>query len=196
MDSIELDLPDLLLLRPKRHIDARGWLSETWSQRDLAALQTDFVQDNHTLSRPGVLRGLHFQVPAQAKLLRVIRGRVFDVVLDLRPASPTFGHWRAFWLTAERGLQVFVPRGFAHGFCVSASDGPAEVLYRLDAPWRPEGGRTVAWNDPDIGIPWPVDQPVLSDADQHAPSLRAVVVAAGWPMPSCTGRVLSTDFGT
>jgi dTDP-4-dehydrorhamnose 3,5-epimerase len=132
-----------------------------------------FVQDNHSTSAQGVLRGLHYQLPpmAQAKLVRVIRGTVFDVAVDIRRSSPTFGQWRGYELSAENHLQLWIPEGFAHGF-LSLGDG-AEVLYKTSAPYSPGLDRTIHWNDASIGINWPLagTNPVLSEKDAVAPSL-------------------------
>jgi dTDP-4-dehydrorhamnose 3,5-epimerase len=184
---VDLDLPGVVLLGPRRHHDARGWLCESWSPAVHGALDFAPVQDNLARSRPGSLRGLHFQVPAQAKLIQVVQGRVYDVVLDLRPGSPTRGQWRSMWLDAAGGWQLFVPKGLAHGFCV-ADDEDALVHYRMDEAWAPGGGRTVAWSDPALGIPWPVRDPVLSAADAAAPALAELCRAEGWSLPAVGGR--------
>lgn len=171
-----LAIPDVLLITPRRFGDARGWFAETWSGKALAgtAADTTFVQDNQAFSAAkGTLRGLHFQTaPAtQGKLIRALRGAIFDVVVDLREGSKTYGQWVSAELTAEGGEQLWVPRGFAHGYCTITDD--CEIFYKVDAPYAPatEGG--IIWNDPDLAIPWPVDgEPLLSAKDQVLPRLK------------------------
>ena len=171
-----LALPDLLLITPKRHGDARGWFSETWSRRafEAAGLHVDFVQDNQAFSaRKGTIRGLHFQTAphAQAKLVRVLRGAIFDVAVDIRPGSPTYGQWAAATLTAELGEQLFVPRGFAHGYCTLTDD--TELFYKVDGLYAPQTEGGVLWNDPDLAIAWPLEgEPMLSDKDRVLPRLK------------------------
>jgi dTDP-4-dehydrorhamnose 3,5-epimerase len=171
-----LAIPDVLLITPKRHGDARGWFAETWSRKALAGTTADttFVQDNQAFSAAkGTLRGLHFQTAptAQGKLIRALKGAVFDVAVDIRPGSPTYGRFVTAELTAEGGEQLWVPRGFAHGYCTITDD--CEIFYKVDAPYSPgdEGG--IAWNDPDLAIPWPVaGEPILSGKDQVLPRLK------------------------
>jgi len=172
-----LALADVLLITPKRHGDARGWFAETWSQKALAAagVDTRFVQDNQAFNaRKGTVRGLHFQKAphAQGKLVRVLKGAIFDVAVDVRPGSATYGQWVGATLTAEVGEQLWVPRGFAHGYMTITDD--AELFYKVDGDYAPalEGG--LIWNDPDIGIAWPLDlaDPVLSDKDKVLPRLK------------------------
>ena len=172
-----LALPEVLLITPRRHGDARGWFAETWSQRALAgtAADTAFVQDNQAFSAArGTLRGLHFQQAphAQGKLIRALKGAIFDVAVDVRPGSATYGQWVGATLTAEVGEQLWVPRGFAHGYMTVTDD--AELFYKVDGDYAPalEGG--LIWNDPDIGIAWPLDlaDPVLSDKDKVLPRLK------------------------
>jgi dTDP-4-dehydrorhamnose 3,5-epimerase len=168
-------LEGLVLVMPRAHGDARGFFMETW-RRDLmekAGLKAEFVQDNQARSeRAGVLRGLHFQKPdqAQAKYIGAIRGVIFDVAVDLRAGSKTFGQWRSFILSEENKHRLFVPRGFAHGY-LTLEPG-SEVLYKTDAPYAPglEGG--IIWNDPDLGINWPIAAPQLSEKDKTLPRLR------------------------
>ena len=167
----------LVLLRTPRYGDARGWFSETWSRARFAAagIDCDFVQDNQSRSEPqGVVRGLHFQTPpyAQAKLVRCLRGAILDVAVDLRVGAPTFGQAHAVELSADTGDQLFVPPGFAHGF-VTLTPG-AEVAYKVSAPYAPAHEAGLAWNDPELDIPWPVaaDQAVLADRDRAWPRLR------------------------
>jgi len=177
-----LALPDLLLITPKRHGDARGWFSETWSRRafEAAGLDVDFVQDNQAFSaRKGTIRGLHFQTAphAQAKLVRVLRGAIFDVAVDVRPGSPTYGQWAAATLTAELGEQLFVPRGFAHGYCTLTDD--TELFYKVDGLYAPQTEGGVLWNDPDLAIAWPLDgEPMLSDKDRVLPRLKDMAPVA------------------
>lgn len=162
-----LGLPGVALLRAPRHADARGHLTELWNpERIPRELRPPgpWVHANLTTTAPGALRGLHLQHPtAQAKLLRVISGAVFDVVVDLRPHSPTCGRWVTRQLAAD-GSALLVPRGCAHGFCVPDDGEPAEVLYLLDQPYRPEEGLTLRYDA--LPIPWPVSAPILSKKDQ------------------------------
>lgn len=164
-------IPDVLVLEPIVHGDERGFLFESWNARDFAAvgLGAEFTQDNHSYSRGGILRGLHYQLTRpQGKLVRVVSGRVFDVAVDLRKSSPTFGSWVGEWLTAENHRMLWVPPGFAHGFYV-ASDS-AHFLYKCTEYYKPADERTIAWDDPDLAIDWPLvdDQPpTVSEKDQH-----------------------------
>lgn len=171
-----LAIPDVLLLEPKRFGDERGFFSETFSRRALAecGIVSEFVQDNHSLSRQvGVVRGLHFQVApsAQGKLVRVPRGAVLDVAVDLRHGSPSFGRHVSAVLSAANWKQMWVPPGFAHGFCTLEPD--TEVLYKVDAYYDPQAERGLAWDDPALGIEWPVrrEEAVLSDKDRRLPPL-------------------------
>lgn len=167
----------VVLIRPKRFEDPRGWFSETYNKPRFADLgvNADFVQDNHSLSRPtGVIRGLHFQKPphAQAKLVRCVRGRIWDVAVDLRAGSPTFGQHVSAELTAAGGEQLFVPAGFAHGFVTLEPD--TEVIYKVDALYAPEADAGIIWNDPDLAIDWPlpVPEPIVSDKDARLPGIK------------------------
>jgi dTDP-4-dehydrorhamnose 3,5-epimerase len=171
-----LALPEVLLITPRRHGDARGWFSETWSRKSLAAagLDIDFVQDNQAFNaRSGTVRGLHFQTAPhpQAKLVRVLAGAILDVAVDVRAGSPTLGRWVSARLTAEGGEQLFVPRGFAHGYCTLCDD--VMLAYKVDGDYSPQTEGGVIWNDPDLAIDWPVppDQAVLSDKDLVLPRL-------------------------
>jgi len=154
------------------HGDDRGFLLESYS-RDryrAAGIDVDFVQDNHSRSKRSTLRGLHYQSdPGQAKLVRVGAGRIFDVVVDLRLDSPTFGQWEGVHLDAEDHAQLLVPVGFAHGFCVLSDF--ADVLYKVSSVYDSKTERTISWCDPDIAIDWPVAQPILSERDRDAPTL-------------------------
>jgi dTDP-4-dehydrorhamnose 3,5-epimerase len=177
MQVEDAPIPAVKIVTPKKHGDARGFFSEVYSRVawDNAGLDLTFVQDNHSLSTAtGTLRGLHFQTPpfAQAKLLRVARGRVLDVAVDIRRSSPTFGQHVAIELSAENWRQLLIPIGFAHGFITLEPD--VEVLYKTTAPYSAAHDRGLAWDDPDIGIDWrtPVGAPVLSDKDRRWPRLK------------------------
>jgi dTDP-4-dehydrorhamnose 3,5-epimerase len=172
----KLALEGVVEILPKRFEDERGFFSETFNGPELARAGIDlsFVQDNHSLSRRrGVLRGLHYQLPpkAQDKLLRVVRGAIFDVAIDIRSNSPTFGRWTGVEVSAARWNQVLVPKGFAHGFLTLEDD--TEVLYKVSAEYAPEHERAIRWDDPDIRIEWPLAgmSPVLSPRDATAPLL-------------------------
>ena len=169
-------LDGVLLLTPQVFGDSRGFFLESWNRasfREATGLDPEFVQDNHSRSARGVLRGLHYQAEhAQGKLVRVTRGSVFDVVVDIRPGSPTFGKWYGTVLSAENHAQLWVPAGLAHGFLV-LSDW-ADFLYKVTDYRYPEHERTILWNDPAIGIEWPLDgEPVLSARDAVAEPLAA-----------------------
>ena len=182
MDIVETDLPGVLMLIPRRYGDARGWFAETWNARTLAShgIVLDFVQDNESCSAAaGTLRGLHYQAPphAQAKLVRCSRGAVWDVAVDIRRGSPTYGEWRAVHLDPQTGAQLLVPRGFLHGFLTMTPD--AEVQYKVDAYYDADSDAAVAWNDPELAIDWPIagagkPAPTLSDKDAAAPLLRDI----------------------
>jgi dTDP-4-dehydrorhamnose 3,5-epimerase len=180
-----LAIPDVVLLEPVRHADARGFFSEVYSRRELAAcgIAVDFVQDNHSLSRErGVVRGLHFQAPpsAQGKLVRVTRGAMIDVAVDIRHGSPSFGRHVLALLSAENWRQVWVPPGFAHGFCTLEPD--TEIVYKVDAYYDPAADRSLLWNDPALGIDWPVapGAAILSDKDRVAPRLADLAACFVW----------------
>lgn len=168
-------LPGVLILEPRVFGDARGFFLESYNRRAFAqatGLDIDFVQDNHSRSRKGVLRGLHYQIrQPQGKLVRVVRGAVFDVAVDLRRGSPTFGQWAGVELSEDNQRQFWVPAGFAHGFVVLSDS--ADFLYKTTDYYAPEHERSVAWNDPAIGIDWPlaahgIGAPLLSDKDRAA----------------------------
>ncbi|MBY6266415.1 dTDP-4-dehydrorhamnose 3,5-epimerase (plasmid) [Azospirillum sp. 412522] len=176
MDIVSLAIPDVKIIRPKKFGDHRGFFSETYSKRvfDAAGLLLDFVQDNQSLSAEvGTVRGLHYQLPpfAQDKLLRVVRGAVFDVAVDIRRDSPTFGQHVSAIVSAEEWNQILVPVGFAHGFCTLEPD--TEVIYKVTNFYSPEHDRGILWNDPDLGIEWPLadGKARLSDKDQKNPRL-------------------------
>jgi dTDP-4-dehydrorhamnose 3,5-epimerase len=161
-------IPDVLVLTPKVFGDARGFFFESFNARDfreVTRLDVDFVQDNHSKSVKGVLRGLHYQIQhAQGKLVRVVQGSVFDVAVDLRKSSPTFGKWVGEILSADNHKQLWVPPGFAHGFVVLSES--AEFLYKTTDYWYPEHERSLLWNDPSVGIEWPIDvEPQLAAKD-------------------------------
>jgi len=174
MKIVETKLPGVKLIEPVVFEDSRGFFMESYNFRKFGELgiSVTFVQDNHSLSKDkGVLRGLHYQLNpmAQSKLVRVTAGAIFDVVVDIRQGSPTYGQWESFVLSAENKLQLFVPRGFAHGFCTLEPN--TEVLYKVDNYYSPEHDRGIAWNDPALGIPWPVEHPILSEKDARHPRL-------------------------
>ena len=168
-------LPGVLLVTPDIHADGRGYFLETYNAGRYAAagIPGAFVQDNISFSKGRVLRGLHLQHPAgQGKLVYAVEGEIFDVAVDVRDGSPDFGRWTAETLSAANGRQLYIPEGFAHGFCV-VSDR-ARVAYKCTAPYDARAELAVAWNDPDIGIAWPVAEPVLSEKDAAAPRLRDI----------------------
>ncbi|MEM0120669.1 MAG: dTDP-4-dehydrorhamnose 3,5-epimerase [Thermoprotei archaeon] len=173
----ELDVKGVFLVEPRVFEDERGFFMETYSEAGFRALGVDFhvVQENHSHSRHGVLRGLHFQADgaAQAKLVRVVRGVVFDVAVDLRASSPTFGRYVWAILSEHNRRMLFVPRGFAHGFQVLSED--ADFVYLVDNDYNPSAERGVLWCDPDIGVRWPVPNPILSEKDASWPTLRELV---------------------
>jgi dTDP-4-dehydrorhamnose 3,5-epimerase len=176
MHVTSLAIPEVRLISAVKHGDHRGFFSETYSKRAWAAagIDLDFVQDNHSLSaEPGTVRGLHFQVPphAQAKLLRVVRGAVLDVAVDLRWGSPTYGRHVTAEISAPAWNQIFVPAGFAHGFCTLEAD--TEVLYKVSGFYAPDAEQGLLWNDPDLAIDWPAGAgAVLSERDRKWPRLR------------------------
>lgn len=169
-------LPDCILVRPKRFSDHRGFFAETYSRQKYAALgiEAEFVQDNHSLSVDmGTVRGLHFQSPphAQGKLVRCGRGAIYDVAVDIRAGSVTYGAWVGYTLSAENGHQLYVPPGFAHGFMTLERD--SEIIYKCTDYYALATEGSLLWNDPDIGIDWPLDvQAILSEKDAQAPRLK------------------------
>lgn len=163
-------IPDVLLLEPKVFSDDRGYFFESYNLRDFRSatgLDVEFVQENHSMSTQGILRGLHYQIQhPQGKLMRTVRGSVFDVAVDLRKSSPTFGRWAGAVLSAENRRQLWIPPGFAHGFL--ALSEAAEVLYKTTDYWYPEHERTLLWKDPELGIAWPIDgEPRLAPKDMQ-----------------------------
>jgi len=177
MNVRETKLPGVLIIEPEIHGDHRGFFVETWHQERYAALGIDlpFVQDNHSRSGHRILRGLHAQIgaSAQGKLVRVIVGAVYDVAVDVRIGSPTYGQHIAVDLTAENKHQIWVPPGFVHGFCVTSEEG-AEIEYKCTKLYDADSDLTVRWDDPALGIPWPIKEPILSAKDQDAPLLAEV----------------------
>ncbi len=177
MNARKTEIEGLILLAPKVFEDSRGYFFESFNVRDFEAAtgrSVSFVQDNESRSCRGTVRGLHFQrgESAQAKLVSVVRGRVWDVAVDLRPDSPTFGKYAAFELSGDNRLRLFIPRGFAHGFAVLEDD--TVFQYKCDAFYDPSAEDGIAWDDPEIGIPWPFspEEAVLSEKDRHRPTLR------------------------
>lgn len=175
MNVIPTELPGVVVIEPRVFGDARGLFFESWSAERYAAagIGAPFVQDNVSVSPRGVLRGLHYQWPKpQGKLVGVLRGEVFDVVVDVRAGSPTFGRWVSATLTGEQNRQLWIPPGFAHGFQVLSDD--ALFVYKCTDYYAPECEHAIAWNDPELGIVWPIADPVLSAKDRAAPPLRAL----------------------
>ncbi len=175
MQVIETELPGVVVLEPRVFSDERGFFVETYQLRKFRDLgiETEFVQDNHSRSARGTLRGLHYQLrQPQGKLCRVVRGEVFDVAVDIRRGSPTFGRWVGVLLSEENQRSIYVPRGFAHGFVVLSET--ADFLYKCDAFYSPGDEYGIAWDDPALGIEWPLDgiEPLLSAKDRLAPRLR------------------------
>lgn len=174
---IDTKIPDVKIIEPKVFGDERGFFMETWNQREfeekVTGKPTLFVQDNHSKSKRGILRGLHYQTEnTQGKLVRVVSGEVFDVAVDIRKGSPTFGQWVGEYLSAENKRQLWIPKGFAHGFYVTSDE--AEFVYKCTDYYNPEAELTVAWNDNKIRIKWPLDgdsQPQLSEKDTNGIAL-------------------------
>lgn len=179
MTATRLALPEVILLEPRVFGDTRGFFFESYNERafrEATGLERRFVQDNHSRSARGVLRGLHYQLrQPQGKLVRVVAGEVFDVAVDLRRSSPTFGRWVGATLSAENKRQLWVPEGFGHGFLVLSEW--ADFLYKATDYYAPESERCIVWDDPDLGIAWPLEgAPVLSDKDRRAPRLQGAGV--------------------
>lgn len=174
MKSIPAEIPDVLVFEPRLFSDARGYFLEVYNERSFAALglTETFVQDNQSHSKKGVLRGLHYQLEqAQGKLVRVLHGEIFDVAVDLRPNSPSFGKWVGETLSSENHKMIWIPKGFAHGFYTVSET--ADVAYKVTDFYAPQHERTLLWNDADLGIVWPlVGEPVLSDKDRAGQALR------------------------
>jgi dTDP-4-dehydrorhamnose 3,5-epimerase len=179
MNIIATELPEVLIIEPKVFGDERGFFFESFNERRFAESIGDvrFVQDNHSKSRAHVLRGLHYQIrQPQGKLVRVIAGEIFDVAVDIRKSSPTFGRWTGVMLSSENRRQMWIPPGFAHGFVVIGES--AEVLYKTSDYWAAEHERCILWDDPALGIDWPVDAPLLSDKDRNGKPLEQAEVFA------------------
>ena len=185
MQAIATAIPDVFILEPKLFGDERGFFMESFNSRvfqTLTGAQLEFVQDNHSRSRKGVLRGLHYQIEqAQGKLVRVVRGAAFDVAVDIRKSSPTFGQWVGVELSEDNHRQLWVPPGMAHGFVVLSET--ADFLYKATDFYAPQHERSIAWNDPDVGIDWPlaahgIDEPLLSDKDKAGVRLSEAEVYA------------------
>jgi len=178
---LETQLDGLALIEPQVHGDERGFLVETFRDdgwRELG-IEVEFVQENHSRSGRGILRGLHFQTkPGQAKLVRCLRGAIWDVAVDLRRDSPTYRRWEGHELDDERHRQLFVPAGFAHGFCVLSDR--ADVAYKLSSYYDPVTEAGIAWDDPEVGVEWPIPDPILSDRDRAAPSLAEIADSLPW----------------
>jgi dTDP-4-dehydrorhamnose 3,5-epimerase len=181
MNVTETSIPGVLLIEPRRFGDSRGFFSELFQEERYAAAGVTgrFVQDNLSRSKKGTLRGLHFQEPRpQGKLVQVLRGAVYDVVVDIRRGSPTFGRWFGAELSDENFRQLWVPPGFAHGFCVLSDT--ADFYYKCTDLYIPEHDRGILWNDPAIGIEWPIREPLLSAKDKIAPPLSNAPVLPVW----------------
>ena len=179
-----LEIPEVLLVKAQSVSDDRGFFAETYKMSEFSAngLSQTFVQDNHSHSVRGVLRGLHYQKhpQAQGKLVRALRGRIFDVAVDIRKGSPTYGHWVGSVLSASNLRMLYVPVGFAHGFCVISEH--ADVVYKVTEEYAAELDRGIIWNDPEIGIQWPVTDPILSLKDAQLPCLREADNSFEWTL--------------
>jgi len=190
MNIIKTEIPDVMIIEPKVFGDARGFFYESFNQkvwREKTGIDAVFVQDNHSRSAKNVLRGLHYQIrQPQGKLVRAIRGAVFDVAVDLRRKSPTFGRWVGTELSEENCRQLWIPVGFAHGFLVLSD--VAEFLYKTTDYWAPEYERTINWNDPDLAVAWPLQgEPVLSAKDAKGTAFKEAEVFEG-------GQVLQSSI--
>jgi dTDP-4-dehydrorhamnose 3,5-epimerase len=174
MRSIATELEGPILIEPTVHGDERGFFQETYRRSvfEELGIDHDFVQDNHSRSARGVLRGIHFDIAGQAKVVRCARGAIFDVLVDLRGGSPAFGRWQSFDLTDENHLQLYVPAGFGHGFCVTSEI--ADVVYKLSSYYDPSTERGFAYDDPEVGIEWPANGLKVSERDANAPSLAEI----------------------
>lgn len=176
--KIETKLKGVYILEPTVFEDHRGFFMESYNKKDFEeiGLYYDLIQDNHSLSvKAGVLRGLHFQLnpKAQTKIVRVLAGAIYDVVVDIRKGSPTFGKWQGFILTSENKRQIVVPKGFAHGVLTLVPN--TQIMYKVDEYYSPDHDRSIRWNDPDLSIDWPISEPILSEKDAKAPFLRDII---------------------
>jgi dTDP-4-dehydrorhamnose 3,5-epimerase len=177
----ETKLDGVVLVEPRVHGDERGFMLESYARQEWAGLgvDVDFVQHNHSRSSKGTLRGIHFQTsPGQAKLVRCARGAIVDVAVDLRKGSPTYGQWEAHVLDDEKHHQLFVPVGFGHGFAVLSD--VADVAYQVSSLYDPATESGIAWDDPDVGVDWQVDEPLLSERDKSAPTLAEIGDSLPW----------------
>ena len=169
-----LNIPEVMLIEPKIYKDERGFFMETFKKSEFAAngILDEFIQDNLSHSTKGILRGLHYQKnpAAQAKLVMVLKGEVFDVAVDIRKGSPTYGKWVALTLSDKKFQMLYIPKGFAHGFCVLSEE--TDFVYKVTSEYAPECDRGVLWNDPNIGVEWPISQPILSAKDIKLPLLK------------------------
>lgn len=177
MNIIPLKLADAMIIEPVVHGDHRGFFMESYSKSKFSeqGIKYEFIQDNHSLSvEAGVLRGLHYQLEpkAQTKLVRVISGAIYDVIVDIRKGSPTFAHWEGVILSASNKRQLLVPKGFAHGFCTLVPN--TEVVYKVDEYYSPEHDRGILWNDPVLAIDWPISKPILSEKDKNHPFFNEI----------------------
>ena len=170
----KLEIPDVILVEPRTFPDGRGFFMESYkeSEFNLNGINTKFVQDNYSHSTKCVLRGLHYQKDpkAQAKLVMAIKGEIFDVAVDIRKNSPTFGKWVGELLSEKNHRLLFVPEGFAHGFCVLSDE--VDVMYKVNNEYSPENDRGILWNDPKVGVKWPIDDPIISEKDAKQPLLN------------------------
>lgn len=183
MRVFESNLTGVKLIEPKSFGDARGFFMESYNEELFRSIGIDqkFIQDNHSLSKDaGVLRGLHYQLnpKAQSKLIRVVTGAIYDVVVDIREGSPTFGKWEGYILSEHNKRQLFVPKGFAHGFCTITND--VNVQYKVDEYYSPEHDRGIMWDDPELRIQWPLTEPILSDKDKAHPILNQAELNFQW----------------
>ena len=178
---LETQLDGVVLIEPEVHGDERGFLVETFRDNGWRELgvEVEFVQENHSRSGRGILRGLHFQTrPGQAKLVRCLRGLIWDVAVDLRRDSPTHRRWEGYELDDARHHQLFVPAGFGHGFCVLSDQ--ADVAYKLSSYYDPATEAGIAWDDPDVRVEWPISEPILSERDRTAPRLAEIADTLPW----------------
>jgi len=172
MKFVNTDLPGVVLIEPSRFGDSRGFFAEVFHAEKFAnaGLPSEFVQDNHSRSQAGVVRGLHYQYPSwQGKLVRVVIGEIFDVAVDIRRDSPNFGKWTGVTLSADNGHQLYIPPGFAHGFCTLTD---ADVTYKCTQVYKASDDAGIRWNDPDLGVEWPIKSPTVSEKDANAPFLK------------------------